>query len=115
MNKLIIASLASAAPLSLAGCATPNSGPSITEQQVIAMEVAAAPSQDRAEILLGVAIEVGARFHCPVTQLETQVLFSGRLAYDLAVRPRMQAVSNGIVDRLRERTGLACPVEPSPA
>ncbi len=111
MNKLTIASLAA---LSLAGCVTPT-GPSITEQQVIAMEVAAAPSQDRAEILLGVAIEVGARYHCPVTALETQVLFSGRLAYDLAVRPRMQAVSNGIVDRLRERTALACPVaEPAP-
>lgn len=124
MKKLLLAAALAGAP-ALAACAQfgglPTTLPSLEEQTVIAAEIASAPKQDRAEILVAVTLEVGARFHCPATPLESQVLFSGRLAFDLLVRPRIEAGSSAIVDGLRARTNIACnvpsgsPIAPEPA
>lgn len=104
-----------AGALFVGACATPPaSAPSFQEQQLIQLELVAAPAPDRPEILLAVAMEVGARYHCPTGALESQLLFSGRLSFDLLVRPRIQEVSGLIVDRLRAATNAACAIADTP-
>jgi hypothetical protein len=111
MNRLIPTF---AAVLALAGCVTPT-GPQSAEQRAIAAELLAAPAQDRAEITAGVAIEVGARFRCPATPTETEVLLWARFLFDTVVRSHVLPESAAIVDRNRVLADETCHIAVAPS
>lgn len=102
--------------LLLAGCATvPPGTPTVDEAALIALELQAAPEEDRVELLAVVAAEVGARLRCPRNAVELGVLRAARLGFDVTLRAQLAPTSITLVDALRLRTDTVCGLIAAPA